>query len=75
MNVDKAAAGVALADETNYDFQPLFGLGFGYEIRPGIEAYANISSAYRPQIFTPAVWQVCTIAAKAARSPRRLESW
>lgn len=55
VNVDKAAAGVALADETNYDFQPLFGLGFGYEIRPGIEAYANISSAYRPQIFTQAV--------------------
>ena len=54
-NVEKAAAGIPLADETSYDFEPLFGLGAAYTIAPTIEVYANVSKAYRPEIFSQAV--------------------
>lgn len=55
VNVDKQRRGEPLADESHYDFQPLFGIGAVYTLRPTIEIYANISSAYRPQLYTQAV--------------------
>lgn len=55
INADKQAQGVALADESDYQFQPLFGIGAGYAVADGIDAYANISSSYRPAIYTQAV--------------------
>ena len=55
VNVDKAAAEVPLADESNYQFVPLVGLGTSYRLRSSVEIYANASSAYRPEIFTQAV--------------------
>jgi Fe(3+) dicitrate transport protein len=54
-NVDKTAAGVPLSDVGEHDFEPLFGIGVAYEVRPAVEVYANVSSAYRPKIFTQAV--------------------
>jgi Fe(3+) dicitrate transport protein len=54
-NVEKSAAGVPLADESSYDFEPLVGLGAAYTIAPTIEVYANVSKAYRPEIFSQAV--------------------
>jgi Fe(3+) dicitrate transport protein len=55
VNVDKAAAGTPLADESIYDFVPLFGLGMAYEIARETEVYANASQSYRPKVFTQAV--------------------
>jgi Fe(3+) dicitrate transport protein len=55
VNVDKQRRGVPLADDSDFDFQPLFGIGGVYTIEPTIETYVNISSAYRPQLFTQAV--------------------
>jgi len=55
LNVEKQQAGVALADESNYDFVPLFGIGAVYTFAESLEPYLNISSSYRPQVFTQAV--------------------
>lgn len=55
INVDKASRGEGLRDETVYNFVPLFGLGLEYTFTPGVQAYANVSQAYRPPIFTQAV--------------------
>lgn len=55
LNVDKTKAGIALSEESNYQFVPLVGLGASYKLRPTIEIYANASSAYRPELFTQAV--------------------
>jgi Fe(3+) dicitrate transport protein len=55
INADKQQQGVPLADESEFDFQPLFGVGAVYTVRPTVEVYANVSSAYRPQIYTQAV--------------------
>lgn len=55
VNVDKERRGEPLADESDYQFQPLFGFGAVYTWLPTIETYANISSAYRPPLFTQAV--------------------
>lgn len=55
VNLDKLAAGTPLADESNYEFVPLFGLGLAYEIGRETEIYANVSQSYRPKIFTQAV--------------------
>jgi Fe(3+) dicitrate transport protein len=55
INVDKTAAGLPLADEAKYDFEPLVGFGATYTLQPTVEVYANASSAYRPEIFTQAV--------------------
>lgn len=54
-NADKQAAGVPLGNSEEYDFVPLFGVGLAYELRPGVELYANASQSYRPKIFTQAV--------------------
>ena len=53
LNLDKTT--VPLADNNEFDFAPLFGLGIVYEVVKGIEAYTNISQSYRPKIFTQAV--------------------
>jgi Fe(3+) dicitrate transport protein len=55
VNLDKAAAGTPLSDESNYDFVPLLGLGLAYEIARETEIYANVSQSYRPKVFTQAV--------------------
>lgn len=55
VNVRKQRRGEPLANESDFDFQPLFGIGGVYTIRPTIETYVNVSSAYRPQLFTQAV--------------------
>lgn len=55
INVDKERRGEPLADESDYQFQPLFGFGGVYTWVPTIETYANISSAYRPPLYTQAV--------------------
>jgi Fe(3+) dicitrate transport protein len=55
VNVDKQRRGEPLADESDYHFQPLFGFGGVYTVAPTIETYANISSAYRPPLYTQAV--------------------
>lgn len=51
VNAAKTAAGEALGGKTDFDFVPLLGLGFVYEFAPKIEAYSNISQAYRPKLF------------------------
>ncbi len=53
VNLDKTT--VPLADESDFDFVPLMGLGIVYEVFKGIEAYVNISQSYRPKIFADAV--------------------
>lgn len=55
VNVEKAADGVPLADETKLDVVPLVGMGATYTLLPTVEIYANASSSYRPEIFTQAV--------------------
>jgi len=54
-NTDKTNAGKRLADESEFSFVPLFGLGAQYDFNKNLQAYANISQAYRPAIFTQAV--------------------
>jgi Fe(3+) dicitrate transport protein len=55
INVAKTADGEALADESNNAFVPLFALGAQYDFTPQVNAYANVSQAYRPAVFTQAV--------------------
>jgi Fe(3+) dicitrate transport protein len=55
VNLDKTAAGTPLADQNDYDFVPLFGLGAAFEIAPKIEFYGNVSQSYRPKLFLQAV--------------------
>ena len=55
LNLDKTAAGNPLADEEDYEFVPLFGLGLAYELAAQTELYANVSQSYRPKIYTQAV--------------------
>lgn len=55
INVSKADAGQSLTNETEFNFVPLFGLGLEYAFTPGIAAYANVSQAYRPPIYTQAI--------------------
>lgn len=54
-NTDKTNAGKRLADESQFSFVPLFGLGAQYDFNKDLQAYANISQAYRPAVFTQAV--------------------
>lgn len=54
-NIEKVNLGQSLANETVFNFVPLFGLGLQYDFTPEIQAYANVSQAYRPPIFTQAV--------------------
>ncbi len=55
VNVAKEAAGQDPSNETLYNFVPLFGLGLEYAFTPEIQAYANVSQAYRPPVFTQAI--------------------
>lgn len=54
-NVDRTRVGLPLQNETNFEFVPLFGLGLEYAFTPQVQAYANVSQAYRPVIFSQAV--------------------
>jgi Fe(3+) dicitrate transport protein len=72
VNVDKQLTGKALADEDDYEFVPLFGLGVAYELRKDIELYGNVSQSYRPR----STRRRCRPAetrrpARPARKPRR----
>ncbi|MCG3175205.1 MAG: Fe(3+) dicitrate transport protein FecA [Candidatus Omnitrophica bacterium] len=53
VNLDKTA--VPLADENEYDLEPLAGVGVNYEVTDEMDVYANFSQGYRPKIFTQAV--------------------
>lgn len=55
VNVAKTSVGVPLADEDDYEFVPLFGLGLAYEFVERVEIYGNVSQSYRPKIYTQAV--------------------
>jgi Fe(3+) dicitrate transport protein len=55
INNAKEQADDPLADQTAFNFVPLFGLGLEYSFTPKIQAYANVSQAYRPPIFTQAI--------------------
>src|SRR3989338_2339725 len=54
-DVNTAKTTVPLADEDEFDFVPLFGLGMAYDATPSVTAYTNLSQAYRQKIFTQAV--------------------
>jgi Fe(3+) dicitrate transport protein len=54
-NVERTEAGFDLADERDYEFVPLFGLGISYELAKEVELYANVSQSYRPKIYTQSV--------------------
>ncbi|HLD69705.1 MAG TPA: TonB-dependent receptor, partial [Candidatus Omnitrophota bacterium] len=53
INADKTT--VPLADQSDFDFVPLAGLGLAYELPAQVELYSNISQGYRPKIYTQAV--------------------
>jgi Fe(3+) dicitrate transport protein len=57
VNLDKTDRDmpVPLAEDSTYDFVPLFGVGAAYTFWPTVDAYANVSRSYRPQVFTQAV--------------------
>lgn len=61
VNEDKKAAAekpedpLVLADESDYEFVPLFGIGVTYELAKDIEIFGNVSQSYRPKIFTQSV--------------------
>ncbi len=55
VNVEKTEAGTPLANKTDHDVVPLFGIGAAWELARKIELYGNISQSYRPKIFTQAV--------------------
>jgi Fe(3+) dicitrate transport protein len=53
VNLDKTTT--PLADESNHDFVPLFGIGAEYEWAPDLVLYANASQSYRPAVFSESV--------------------
>ncbi len=55
VNVDKASRGTPLGDVRDHDFVPLGGLGLEYTLPRESTAYANLSQAYRPKLYTEAV--------------------
>lgn len=73
VNVDKADKGVPLADVSEHDFEPLVGLGITYTLGEGIDVYGNVSSAYRPKVFTQAVSRSPTQTVAGDLEPGR--SW
>ena len=52
-NLDKTTA--PLADESDYSFVPLFGVGANVDVTPDVDLYGNISQSYRPKIYADAV--------------------
>ncbi|MDO8631010.1 MAG: TonB-dependent receptor, partial [Phycisphaerales bacterium] len=52
-NLDKTTA--PLADESDYDAVPFFGVGAAYEITPEMTLYGNWSESYRPKVYADAV--------------------
>lgn len=55
VNVDKASHGTPLGNVRDHDFVPLGGLGLEYTLPKETTAYANLSQAYRPKLYTEAV--------------------
>ena len=55
VNADKVDAGTPLAEEDDYEFVPLFGLGVAWELANDIQIFGNVSQSYRPKIFTQSV--------------------
>jgi Fe(3+) dicitrate transport protein len=55
INRSKSQSNDPLANQTAFNFVPLFGVGLEYSFTPKIQAYANVSQAYRPPIFTQAI--------------------
>ena len=53
LNLDKTS--VPYADEKDFSFVPLMGIGAVYEVLRAVEVYANISQSYRPKAFADAV--------------------
>jgi Fe(3+) dicitrate transport protein len=53
INLDKT--NVPLAEERDYEFAPLVGLGTQYELTDTLDLYGNVSQSYRPKIYTQAV--------------------
>ena len=55
INNAKGQSNDPLANQTAFNFVPLFGIGLEYSFTPKIQAYTNVSQAYRPPIFTQAI--------------------
>ena len=55
VNTAKSAAGTALGDASEHDFVPLLGAGVEYQLPRSVSAYANLSQAYRPKLFTESI--------------------
>lgn len=55
VNVGKTDKSTPLGSKRQFDFVPLFGIGFEYKVATNVAAYANASQSYRPKIFTEAV--------------------
>lgn len=53
VNLDKTTT--PLADESDHDFVPLFGVGAAWNVWSAAEFYANASQSYRPKIYADAV--------------------
>ncbi|MCC6234145.1 MAG: TonB-dependent receptor [Verrucomicrobiales bacterium] len=52
-NLDLATGAVlSRGEKDQLDFEPLFGLGLGYQLGEGKELYANVSESYRTTVFT-----------------------
>lgn len=53
LNLDKTT--VPLADEEEFDFEVLGGVGAQVEVTPDINLYSNFSQGYRPKVFVQSV--------------------
>ena len=54
-NVNVAKTTVPLADESDYDLVPLFGVGADIDVTESVELYGNLSQSYRPKVYADAV--------------------
>ncbi len=52
-NADKTTA--PLADDEEFDFVPIFGIGANLELAADVDLYANYSESYRPKVYADAV--------------------
>ncbi len=53
LNLDKTT--VSLADDEEFDFEVLGGVGAQVDVTDTVDVYANFSEGYRPKVFTQAV--------------------
>jgi len=54
-NLDKQAAGRALAEDDEYDLVALAGVGAEVAVTPDVDVYANFAQGYRPKVFAQAL--------------------